>query len=314
MNTYEVLEAAKAARIAKQAQLEVRPCAPHVANSTPSLSIAERMKSEIFEIEKRTDLTTEEKIAQITHITCVTCAGIAVQPIPFADIFILTPIQAYMGSRIAAIRGVPVSESEASVIIKEILGVIGLGFAAQQIALGIWKTLMPGAGGLMTIPLVYGLSFAIMRVMDAYFVAKAANRKLSDLEIKSLWQQARSNGENFANRSEVVQVQKIEEAASQCATIQKRDDRSYSTSKLTIAQMCANGRRIRLLNAHKNEGTTLLSRIESYVTESVESVKLGLEYRNHLIDTRKAADKAGLIAALEAEAAAELEAKIAALK
>ena len=80
----------------------------------------------------------EEKVSQVTHITCAACAAVAVQPIPFADIFILTPIQAYMGSRIAAIRGVPVSESEASEVIKEILGVIGMGFAAQQIAIGIW--------------------------------------------------------------------------------------------------------------------------------------------------------------------------------
>lgn len=160
-----------------------------------SLSLTERFSHEISEIEKRTDLTSEEKVSRITHITCAACAGVAVQPIPFADIFILTPIQAYMGSRIAAIRGVPVSESEASTIIKEILGVIGMSFMAQQIAIGIWKTLIPGAGGFMTIPIVYGLTYAIMRVMDAYFRAKAANRKLTPDEIKSIWKNAKAEGE-----------------------------------------------------------------------------------------------------------------------
>ena len=169
-----------------------------------SPNLAERLKSEIFEIEKRSDLTTEEKVSRITHITCATCAGVAVQPIPFADIFILTPIQAYMGSRIAAIRGVPVSESEASTIIKEILGVIGMGFMAQQIAIGIWKTLIPGAGGFMTIPIVYGLSYAIMRVMDAYFRAKAANRKLTPDEIKSIWKNAKAEGEKHGKAHEAA--------------------------------------------------------------------------------------------------------------
>lgn len=164
------------------------------AAPSPS-SLTGRLKREIFEIERRSDMTTEEKVSRITHITCAACAGVAVQPIPFADIFILTPIQAYMGSRIAAIRGVPVSESEASDVIKEILGVIGMGFAAQQIALGIWKTLIPGAGGFMTIPIVYGLSYAIMRVMDAYFAAKAAKRKLTPEEIKSIWKNAKAEGE-----------------------------------------------------------------------------------------------------------------------
>lgn len=60
-----------------------------------SPSLTDRVKREIFEIEKRTDLTTEEKVSRITHITCATCAGIAIQPIPFADIFILTPVQAF---------------------------------------------------------------------------------------------------------------------------------------------------------------------------------------------------------------------------
>ena len=154
-----------------------------------------KLKREITDIENRSDLTTEQKIKQITHITCAGCAGIAIQPIPFADIFILTPVQAYMGSRIAAIRGVPVSESEVSDVIKEIAGVIGMGVLAQQLAIGIWKTLTFGFGGLATIPIVYGLSYAIMRVIDAYYVAKAQNRRLSDDEIKNLWRNAKSEGE-----------------------------------------------------------------------------------------------------------------------
>jgi uncharacterized protein (DUF697 family) len=177
---------------------------PKTSGTSQDLSITDRLKREIFEIEKRSDLTLEEKVSRITHITCATCAGVAVQPIPFADIFILTPIQAYMGSRIAAIRGVPVSESEASTIIKEILGVIGMGFVAQQIAIGIWKTLIPGAGGFMTIPIVYGLSYAIMRVMDAYFTAKAANRKLTPEEIKSIWKNAKAEGEKHGKDHEAA--------------------------------------------------------------------------------------------------------------
>ena len=162
------------------------------------LSITDKLKSEIFEIEHRRDLTVEEKVTKITHVTCAACAGIAIQPIPFADIFILTPVQAYMGSRIAAIRGVPVSESEASDIIKEIIGAIGMGMIAQQLAIGLYKTILPGLAGFTTIPLVYGLSYAIMNVMDAYFVAKASNRRLSEDEIRTLWSKAKTAGERRA--------------------------------------------------------------------------------------------------------------------
>ncbi len=82
------------------------------------------------------------------------CAAIAIQPIPFADIFILTPLQAYMGVRISAIRRVPLSEKQASDLIKEIMGVVGMGMLAQQLGHRRGKALLPdfrkhrhGAGG-----------------------------------------------------------------------------------------------------------------------------------------------------------------------
>lgn len=58
------------------------------------MSIGDKIKNEITEIEHRTDISDEQKVSRITHIACATCAGVAIQPIPFADIFVLTPIQA----------------------------------------------------------------------------------------------------------------------------------------------------------------------------------------------------------------------------
>lgn len=166
-------------------------------------SIMERVKSEITEIEHRTDLTDEHKVTQITHIACATCAGMAIQPIPFADIFILTPIQGYFGTRIAAIRGVPVSESEVTDLIKEIIGIIGMGFIAQQVAIGIWKIVTFGAGGLLTIPLVYALTYAVLKVIDEYYTAKAKKRKLTDEQIKDIWKGAFRDGKKKVEEGQV---------------------------------------------------------------------------------------------------------------
>ena len=165
-------------------------------------TITERIRSEITEIEHRPDLSDEEKISQITHIACATCAGVAIQPIPFADIFILTPIQAYFGSRIAAIRGIPVSESNATDLIKEIIGVIGMGFIAQQLAIAIWKLVTFGAGGLLTIPLVYALTYAVMNVIDAYYAAKSRRQTLTDQQMKAIWKKAFKDGRNKANEAD----------------------------------------------------------------------------------------------------------------
>ena len=75
--------------------------------------IISKVQREYVGIENRSDITDDEKVTKIINITASICAGLAVQPIPFADFFILTPIQAYIGSRIAAIRGVTVSKNDA---------------------------------------------------------------------------------------------------------------------------------------------------------------------------------------------------------
>ena len=166
------------------------------------MSIGDKIKNEITEIEHRTDISDEQKVSRITHIACATCAGVAIQPIPFADIFVLTPIQAYFASRIAAIRGVPVSESDAADWIKEIVGIVGMGIIAQQVAIGIWKIVTFGLGGLLTIPLVYGLTYAVMQVSDAYFAAKARNVKLTDEQIKTIWKGAFQEGKKKGSDEE----------------------------------------------------------------------------------------------------------------
>lgn len=166
------------------------------------MSIGDKIKKEITEIERRTDMTNDQKVSRITHIACATCAGVAIQPIPFADIFVLTPIQAYFASRIAAIRGVPVSEADASDWVKEIVGIVGMGIIAQQFAIGVWKFVTFGLGGILTIPLVYGLTYAVMKVSDAYFSAKARNEKLSDEQIKKVWKNAFREGKKKGSDEE----------------------------------------------------------------------------------------------------------------
>ncbi len=176
-----------------------------------AMSIGDKIKKEVTEIEHRTDITNEQKVSRITHIACATCAGVAIQPIPFADIFVLTPIQAYFASRIAAIRGVPVSESDASDWVKEIVGIVGMAIMAQQIAIGIWKVVTFGLGGVLTIPLVYGLTYAVMKVADAYFSAKARNEKLSHDQIKKVWKNAFRDGKKKGSDEEQnIKAQKKE--------------------------------------------------------------------------------------------------------
>ena len=111
----------------------------------------------------KSNIPPEKKVDKLLIFFSSVCAAIAVQPIPFADIFILTPIQLYMGTLIAEARGYKFSMSE---IYKEILGVLGLSFLAQQTAIGLDKTVLPFLGAITTIPFVFVLTFAIGKVMN----------------------------------------------------------------------------------------------------------------------------------------------------
>lgn len=153
-----------------------------------------KLQRDVLDIERRTDLTEDQKVNQIILVFSSVCAGVAIQPIPFADIFLLTPIQAFMGTRISAIRGLPLSEKEVAEVLKEIAGVIGLGLLAQQLAIGAYKTFVPFLAGFTTIPLVFGLSYGIGKVMDLYFLNRAKGKRMTPDEIRKAWTQARSEG------------------------------------------------------------------------------------------------------------------------
>jgi len=155
-----------------------------------------KLKNEILEIENRTDISNDEKANRIIKTISTTCAAIAIQPIPFQDVFILTPIQAYMGTRIAAIRGVPTSKAEITEIIKEIAGVAGMGLLAQQLVLGAYKVGLPGLGGFMSIPVVYGMTFAIGKVMDEYLISKSKNKTFDPETLKSSWKEWLEKGKS----------------------------------------------------------------------------------------------------------------------
>lgn len=157
-----------------------------------------KIEAEITNIESRTDLSDDQKRSRIIHIFSVTCAAVAVQPIPFADIFVLTPIQAYMGVRLSAIRGMPMSDAEATDLLKEIAGIVGLGMAAQQVALGLYKVGLPFLAGFTTIPLVYGLTYAIGRIMDFYLEKKSKGQTVNNADLKRMWEQFRKEGKQKA--------------------------------------------------------------------------------------------------------------------
>ena len=141
------------------------------------------------------DISDDKKIEKIIILFSTVCAAIAIQPIPFADIFILTPIQAFMGTRIAKVRGYSFSMSE---IYKEIIGLLGLSFLAQQSAIGLYKTILPFLGAVTTIPLVFVLTYSMGKVMNFYFISKTKGQTLTKDDLVKAFKDARKTAKkNF---------------------------------------------------------------------------------------------------------------------
>lgn len=159
-----------------------------------------KFHSQVFAIEQRIDLTDDEKINRIRHTACAACAVTAIQPIPFADILVLTPIQGFFATRIAAIRGVKVSENDGLEWTKQIVGLMGAGFIAQQLAIGVWKMVTWGAGGLLTLPLVYSLTYAVMTTADVYFKHRAKGVHLTDDQLREEFRKAAKAGKAEAEK------------------------------------------------------------------------------------------------------------------
>ena len=165
----------------------------------------EILKENLIEIEKREDLSQHQKANRIINLFSGVCAGIAIQPIPFADIFVLTPIQVLMGERLAAIWGVPVTESSISAVIKDILKIGGMGLLSQQLAIGAYKTFLPFMGAVTTVPLVYGLTYAIGTVLSEMYKRRSKGEsKLSDEELRKIWNESRKKGkEKYKKGNEI---------------------------------------------------------------------------------------------------------------
>jgi len=131
------------------------------------------------------------KVRLIIHATALTCAIIAVQPIPFADIFILSPIQLIMVTALNKILGNPFEKSSLKEILTSLLGVIGWGTLAQHIIISIYKAIIPAVSGFTTIPLVYAATYALGIGAKILIEARKKDQTITDRELKRAIEQAK---------------------------------------------------------------------------------------------------------------------------
>lgn len=129
------------------------------------------------------------KINSVIALGSASCAVIAVQPIPFADIFILTPVQMVMVYYLNKIIMGDDVKIDTATLLKTLAAVAGWGVVAQQLILGLYKTVLPFLGAITTIPLVYAATSAIGYAAVKLLEMKAQNKAL-DVDNLSATQKA----------------------------------------------------------------------------------------------------------------------------
>ena len=128
----------------------------------------------------------EKRVQRIIHAGSITCAIVAAQPIPFADIFILTPLQVAMVTYINRALGNPVDGNRIEEIVKYVGGVVAWGFLSQQLIILLYKTILPFLGAVTTIPLVYAATYGLGYAAKAVLEAKKQSQTVSEDELRRI--------------------------------------------------------------------------------------------------------------------------------
>ncbi len=127
-----------------------------------------------------------DKLTIIINATSLLCAVLIIQPIPLADLVILTPVQVAGVYAMSQVMGQPLDKSGANDLYKSILAVLGGSFLALQLMSAGVKLFVPVFGGLAIIPVVYGATYGLMNAARAILEAKRSNQHLTDDEIRRI--------------------------------------------------------------------------------------------------------------------------------
>lgn len=131
-------------------------------------------------------ISSNTKANIIINATALICGIVAVQPLPFADLFVLSPIQVVMVTYLSKVLGLKTSETTKQEILTYLVGTLGFSVLSQQVVLGLYKTIIPFAGAITTVPLVYMSTFGLGMACKTLIKAKKNNVKISKEELKRI--------------------------------------------------------------------------------------------------------------------------------
>ena len=80
-------------------------------------------------------------------------------------------------------------------ILTDIGKVVGLGFLAMHLTVAGYKTIIPYFGGYSTVPMVYGMTYAIGRILNEMYIRRSKNKdQMTNKEIKEMFKKLKKEG------------------------------------------------------------------------------------------------------------------------
>ena len=118
----------------------------------------------------------KKKAAEVRNTSAMAAAAIAPMPIPFADIWTITPIQILMVRAIGNIYGYGLDAQAA----RETLAVVGGGWLGRQTFLALLKIGLPGLGEIGGAGFAYMWTQGMGKAAEAYFASgmRASKREI----------------------------------------------------------------------------------------------------------------------------------------
>lgn len=176
-------------------------------------------------------LSEEMKVRWIIRGGSLFCALVAAQPVPFADVLLLTPIQVTMVYYLAKSMNITMSENGAKELVVYIAGVMGFGVMAQHTILGLYKAGLPFLGGVTTVPLVFIATYGMGVAAHTVLQAKQEQKTLSDEKVKSIYKQAT---EKIKEEVKATSVSEFKAELEQLKNIAKEKDVCIAEQQQTI--------------------------------------------------------------------------------
>ncbi len=96
-------------------------------------------------------------------------AALGLLPLPGTEIIAVMPQHVGMVVALGDLYDVPLSRESAAELLMQIGGTVGVSVVGSRLAMTAAKTLLPGFGGLVTAPLLYGTTLGLGAVARAWF-------------------------------------------------------------------------------------------------------------------------------------------------